>query len=105
MALSALTYLLISSLAPLDLAGHMVSIAMVFSSAEQAPSASRLGKTVMKKHRNAKFDYIDIVELDQSAFIREWLRVHDLADQYSPGVHNGPPFKMWWTGSRYVYKT
>ena len=80
----------------------MVSVTMVYSAPEKAPGGNRLGKVVMKKHRNAKFDYVKISLLDRVSFIREWLRIHDVGDQYSPGIHNGPPFKMWWTGSRYV---
>ena len=80
----------------------MVLVTMVYSAPEKAPSGNQLGKVVMKKHRNAKFDYVKILLLDQVSFIHEWLRIHDVGDQYSPGIHNGPPFKMWWTGSRYV---
>jgi len=80
----------------------MVSITMVYSVAEPG-KGSRAAKSVIKKHRNAKFDYIPILELDRKAFICEWLRVHDLLDQYSPGVHSGPSFKLWWAGSAYVF--
>jgi hypothetical protein len=78
----------------------MVSVTMVFTTLERGASAR--AKPIAKKHRNVKFDNIKVAELDRVAFISQFLRVHELSDQYSPGVHNGPPFKMWWTGSRYV---
>jgi hypothetical protein len=81
--------------------GHMVSITMIYSAME-AGKGSRALKPLIKKHKNAKFDYIKIGELDRKAFICEWLRVHDLSEQYSPGIHSGPSFKLWWTGSAYV---
>lgn len=87
---------------PLARVGHRVSITMVYSIAEPG-KGSRAAKSVIKKYRNAKFDYIPILELNRKAFICEWLCVHDLLDQYSPGVHSGPSFKLWWAGSAYVF--
>lgn len=56
----------------------------------------------MKKQSHSKFNIIALEDLDRSAFICEWLKVWDLHTQYSPGVHSGPSFKMWWTGSAFV---
>ncbi|KIK81779.1 hypothetical protein PAXRUDRAFT_155282, partial [Paxillus rubicundulus Ve08.2h10] len=47
-----------------------------------------------------KSNHMLIDEISRTDFIKAFLRVHDLADQYSPGIHFGPQFKLWWTGSR-----
>ncbi|KDR67216.1 hypothetical protein GALMADRAFT_80029 [Galerina marginata CBS 339.88] len=78
--------------------GHLVSVTMAYSLAEPG-KGSKASKSVLKKHRNAKIDYIKILELDRAGFICEIFWVHELSDQYSPGVHSGPPFKVWWPGS------
>jgi len=78
----------------------MVSVMMVFTVPERGPGLR--AKSIMKKHQNIKFDNMKVATLDCVAFIGEFLCVHELSDQYSPGVHNGPPFKMWWMGSRYI---
>lgn len=78
----------------------MVSVTMVYSVPEKAPGSNQLGKTVMKKHWNSKFDCVKISQLDWVSFIHKWLRIYEVSDQYSLGIHSGPPFKMWWTGLR-----
>jgi len=35
-------------------------------------------------------------------FIKAILKIHGLAKTFSPGVHSGPKFKIWWTGARFV---
>jgi hypothetical protein len=65
---------------------------------------ARSHKAVIKKKSCTKFGFINIIEsqITRGAFIAHFLTVHDLADQFSLGVHNGPPFKFWWTGSRWA---
>ncbi|KAF8835086.1 hypothetical protein BDN67DRAFT_992531 [Paxillus ammoniavirescens] len=65
--------------APPECVRHLVSISMAYSRAEKP--ASNRGK------------------ISRTDFIKAFLRVHDLADQYNPGIHFGPQFKLWWTGS------
>lgn len=48
-----------------------------------------------------KSDYIKIEGSSRVDFIKAFFGVHDLSDQFSPGVHSGPPFKIWWSGSRF----
>jgi hypothetical protein len=81
---------------PLALAGHLVSITMAFTGPEQTARGSKVS---MKKLRTAKSDHIVIENTSRGAFIKSFLAVNDLADQYSPGVHTGPSFKLWWAGS------
>jgi hypothetical protein len=56
----------------------------------------------MKKQRNTKFDYILINGTSRTEFIQSALSIHELDKEYSPGVHSGPLFTVWYTGSRYV---
>ncbi|TFY76970.1 hypothetical protein EWM64_g7043 [Hericium alpestre] len=46
-----------------------------------------------------KFEYIKMDSISRVDFVKAFLRVHDLDNQYSPSVHAGPDFKLWWTGS------
>ena len=62
--------------------------------------AGRAAKVVMKKQRSTKFDYIKIEGASRCEFIVKMLGVHDLDDQFAPGVHSGPSFKLWFTGSK-----
>ncbi|KAG6904417.1 hypothetical protein DXG01_010072, partial [Tephrocybe rancida] len=84
---------------PLETAGYMVSVTIISSVTDKPLSSSRGAKPTTKKLRNSKFDYIDILALERGPFFRAGLKVHDLDDQYSPGVHSGPAFKIHWTGS------
>lgn len=47
-------------------------------------------------------DYIQIEGTIRPDFIRSFLGVHDLSDQFSPGVYSGPTFRLHWTGSTYM---
>lgn len=79
----------------LTAAGHLVNITMAFL----APGkAVRGNKIAMKPARITKMDHIVITS--RTDFITAFLAVHELAEQFSPGVHSGPVFKLWWTGSR-----
>ncbi|KAL6303947.1 hypothetical protein BKA93DRAFT_734171, partial [Sparassis latifolia] len=55
---------------------------------------------ITEKIKTLKFDYIILEGISRTMFITKILGVHDLADQYSPSVHSGPIFKLWFTGSR-----
>jgi hypothetical protein len=88
--------------APLALAGHLVSIAMVFTTADKTYGAGGVAKLVMKKTKTIKSEHVVLDTIARTEFIKELFRVHDLADQYSPGIHMGPGFKFSWTGSPYV---
>jgi hypothetical protein len=59
-------------------------------------------KAIIKRKSCTKFGFINVVESQITCgnFIIKFLTIQDLAEQFSPGVHNGPPFKFWWTGSR-----
>ncbi|KAJ7229586.1 hypothetical protein C8J57DRAFT_1251772 [Mycena rebaudengoi] len=83
---------------PLELAGNQVSVVMLYSTLEK-PTGSRVTKPTTKKHKTSKFDYIKIQELSRCDFVTAALKVHESDGEYSPGVHNGPSFKMSWTGS------
>ncbi|KAK7046797.1 hypothetical protein R3P38DRAFT_84161 [Favolaschia claudopus] len=81
--------------------GYQVSVVVHFS----APDLTNLTKTgirskpLLKQIKNTKLAIIDVIHMDRCAFIKAILAVHEYADDYSPGVNRGPPFKMSWTGS------
>ncbi|KAF8996603.1 hypothetical protein BDQ17DRAFT_1249578 [Cyathus striatus] len=67
-------------------------------SVEKANVTARSWPTA-KKHKSSKLGYINLNNAERSNFIHEFLKLHNLADDYSPRVHNGLPFKLSWTGS------
>ncbi|KIK42782.1 hypothetical protein CY34DRAFT_68804, partial [Suillus luteus UH-Slu-Lm8-n1] len=78
--------------------GHLVSILMNFSLHAQGP-VTRGSKVIKKKSKLIKSDYIVLEGITRIDFITAYLSIHGLSDQFSPGVHSGPPFKLYWTGS------
>jgi hypothetical protein len=72
---------------------------MAFTSPEQTYGAGRAPKLTMKKSKTTKSNHIVIEKATRSTFIQNFLSVHELSDQYSPGVHSGPSFKLWWARS------
>ncbi|KAG1732927.1 uncharacterized protein EDB91DRAFT_1057805 [Suillus paluster] len=82
---------------PSDHSGHLVSATMLFSAPKKASGIC--GKIAMKKTRMIKTDHVRIDTITRVDFIQAFLRIHELSDQYSPGAHTGPKFKIWWTGS------
>ena len=86
---------------PLAAAGHLTTVTMVYSAPDKAP-VSHGAKMTLKKQKETKFEYIVIEGTNRTTFIERFLAVFDLATVYSPGVHSGPAFKMWYTSSRYV---
>ncbi|KAG1747748.1 uncharacterized protein EDB91DRAFT_1235773 [Suillus paluster] len=78
--------------------GHLVSILMNFSLQAQGPVTCG-SKVVKKKSKLIKSDYIVLKGITHVDFITAYLSIHGLSDQFSPGVHSGPPFKLYWTGS------
>jgi hypothetical protein len=81
------------------LAGYLVSVTMVFVAAEKSYGTGRVAKLAMKKNKSIKSDHISLNNISRVEFIQQVLRIHDLTDQYSPGVNMGPGFKFAWTGS------
>ncbi|KAF8834082.1 hypothetical protein BDN67DRAFT_1016881 [Paxillus ammoniavirescens] len=75
--------------------GHLVSATNLST---EKPISSR-GKPTVKKLHTTKSDQIPIEDINRVDFVKAFLRIHELTDQYSPGVHFGPQFKLWWTGS------
>ncbi|KAG1860347.1 hypothetical protein F4604DRAFT_1930239 [Suillus subluteus] len=95
-----LTQPIIQSMAPdtvtIPVMGHLVSITMAYT----APDKTGRGlKLVVKKFKTVKSDHIVLEDITRTTFIQMFLTIHELADQYSPGVHSGPGFKLSWTGS------
>ncbi|KAJ7088713.1 hypothetical protein C8R44DRAFT_649479, partial [Mycena epipterygia] len=60
---------------------------------------TRGGKAAPKKQKDSKFGMIDVTGLDRCSFIQATLATHLFGADYSPGVHQGPSFKISWTGS------
>jgi hypothetical protein len=65
-------------------------------------TGTRTGKATSKKQNSSKLAFIVLEDTDRVTFIREFLKAHNLDGEYSPGVHNSPSFKLWWTG-RYEF--
>jgi hypothetical protein len=82
--------------------GHLVSVLMQFSAQVQGP-ANRGSRVIKKKSKLTKSDYIVLEGITRTAFIMSYLSIHGLSQQFGPGVHSGPPFKLYWTGSVYVH--
>ncbi|GBE83748.1 predicted protein [Sparassis crispa] len=85
---------------PLEGAGHIISITHVFTLPEMKTVSSRGSKAAAPKPTmNIRFEHIVLEGIGRTGFMQAFLAVHDLADQFSPGVHLGPDFKLWWMGS------
>lgn len=82
----------------IDNAGHLVSVTRAVNVREQVVKAGKVTSAV-KKDKETRTDYIGIEGTDRVSFVRNCLATHDLANDFSPGAHAGPPFKMSWTGS------
>ncbi|KIJ94158.1 hypothetical protein K443DRAFT_110911, partial [Laccaria amethystina LaAM-08-1] len=79
--------------------GHLISVGMVYALAA-APSASgRAPKGLVKQKQKTKMTNIVLDQITRTDFIKAFLATHNLSDKYSPGVHSGPDFKLWWSGS------
>jgi hypothetical protein len=76
---------------------HLVYVTMTSLELEKG-----VGARSHKRKSCTKFRFINVVEsqITHGNFIVKFLTIQDLAEQFSPGVHNGPPFKFWWMGSR-----
>ena len=72
---------------------------MIFTAADKAYSASRVTKLVMKKMKTIKSEHIVLDNITHTEFTKEVFQVHDLSDQFSPGINMGPRFKLSWAGS------
>lgn len=57
----------------------------------------------VKKSKITKMDTVVIEGISRVQFVEAILMVHGLSEKFSPGVHSGPSFKVWWNGARYVY--
>ncbi|GLB45420.1 hypothetical protein LshimejAT787_2500090 [Lyophyllum shimeji] len=74
---------------------RLVAITMAFSI--PGTVSARNPKPAPKKDRITKGASIVLDGITRMEFIKAFLAVHDLDDQYSPGVHSGPNFKIWWS--------
>ncbi|KAG2046309.1 hypothetical protein BDR06DRAFT_1014292 [Suillus hirtellus] len=65
-----------------------------------APEKTARGaKLVIKKFKTVKSVHNVLEDITRTTFMEKFLAIHGCADQYSPGVHYGPGFKLSWTGS------
>ena len=79
-----------------------MSVLMLFN-VQVAGPADRRSKLVTKRSKLTIFKTIVLEDISRTDFIATFLVVHGLSEQYRPGVHSGPAFKLFWTGSVYVY--
>ena len=75
---------------------------MVYSLAAAPGPGGRAPKGLVKQKPKTKMTNIVLDKITRTDFIKAFLATHNLSDKYSPGVHSGPDFKLWWSGSPYV---
>ncbi|KII87546.1 hypothetical protein PLICRDRAFT_163749 [Plicaturopsis crispa FD-325 SS-3] len=90
-------FLVEDAVAPPSEAEYLISVVMAFLTTDK--SSGRGSKVLVKKAKTTKSDHMRVTDMTRPDFIKAFFAVHDLTDQFSPGVHSGPGFKMWWTGS------
>jgi hypothetical protein len=81
-------------------AGHLVNITLIYVNNSTVPTARV--KTAPKKAKITKMDNVVLDSITCVEFIKAVLKIQGLSDNFSPGVHSGPNFKLWWTGARLV---
>ncbi|KAJ6611324.1 hypothetical protein B0H10DRAFT_1953187 [Mycena sp. CBHHK59/15] len=82
---------------PLAKAGYLCFISMVYTPA--AVPSTWGAKVAPKLKRETKMEYIHLETMSRTDFQEAFLAVHGLENIYSPGVHSGFPFKIWWTSA------
>jgi len=75
---------------------------MVYSLAAAPGPGGRAPKGLVKQKPRTKMTNIVLDNITRADFIKAFLATHNLSDKYSPGVHSGPDFKLWWSGLPYV---
>ena len=75
---------------------------MVYSIAAAPGPGGHAPKGLVKQKPKTKMTNIVLDKITHADFIKAFLATHNLSDKYSPGVHSGPDFKLWWSGSPYV---
>ena len=71
---------------------QMVNVTMSFT--VTTPPSGCSGRALMKKEHLSKLGHISVSSVMCTEFITVFLKLHNIADKYSPGVHSGPPFKL-----------
>ena len=78
---------------------HLVYTTNIFSIEDQGmPGCRAMVASKKIKNKNTRFEHIVLKTITHIHFIQAFLAVYDLADQFSPSVHLGPGFKLWWIG-------
>ncbi|KAE9399508.1 hypothetical protein BT96DRAFT_761906, partial [Gymnopus androsaceus JB14] len=78
-------------------ADYLVSVTKMYSAVD-AGAPTKLGKLKVKKDSSQLTDRFSVTTLTRGEFITRFLKVHDLDAKYAPGPHNGPTFKVYWSG-------
>jgi hypothetical protein len=73
--------------------GHLVSVFMLFNVQVAGPAGCG-SKLVMKRLKLTIFEAIALKDISHTDVIAVFLVVHVLSEQYSPGVHSAPTFKL-----------
>ncbi|EDR02051.1 uncharacterized protein LACBIDRAFT_332644 [Laccaria bicolor S238N-H82] len=79
--------------------GHLISVGMVYSLAAAPGPGGRASKGLVKQKPTMKMTKLVLDKITCADFIKAFLATHNMSDKYSPGVHSGPDFKLWWSGS------
>ncbi|KAF9530063.1 hypothetical protein CPB83DRAFT_892993 [Crepidotus variabilis] len=79
---------------------YQVNVTMIYMGHPPPTSTSGCGAkpTAPKKMQHTKMDRMEFVTITTCVeFIKMFLAAHELQSQFSPGIHAGPVFCIWWT--------
>ena len=66
---------------------------------DAVPGPSRRGSKMQSKLQQVtKMASVVLSGISRAEFVRTFLHAHGLGDDFAPGPHSGPSFRMWWTG-------
>jgi len=82
--------------------GHLISVGMVYSLPVVPGPGGHVAKGLVKQKPKTKMTNVILNKIICTNFIKAFLTTHNLSEKYSPGVHSGPDFKLWWLGLPYV---
>lgn len=79
---------------------HHTNVTMLFK--EQVNGSTlRNGQPKLKKSDSSKMILINMDSITRADFIKAFLPAHALETTYAPSLDKGPPFKLWFAGTRY----
>ncbi|KAF9045626.1 hypothetical protein BJ165DRAFT_1346215 [Panaeolus papilionaceus] len=74
--------------------GHHVNVTLFFTPPQ--PPLSGRNKAILKKLKITKMDTVHMTSISRVDFIKSILKIHGLDETFSPGMHSGPDFKLYY---------